>query len=463
MASILYSITNNDIHTATINRLTIVDDVAIQHHIDFTGWDGSWGSETNYIGSDTVTTVTTQYVADYPPNLLVVDANTGINSGYVASGTGYSAGQYVISSSGTNWLVMSAAPNGTPTPGGTINFISTVTDTLLTIPPLSTGTVTIDYTNNVSTLGTYTSIITVYGTTLLAPFTKNINNFAIISLLPVPEPESPFYDPIPPAGGGDGASPGDCGADGDGGACGGLGDGGAGECFTANTLIKMYDNTTKPISKIVIGDLVVDALTGKPNKVIGIKATEYEVGRRLFATEKGITPFITEQHAFYDDHDNLCAMSEECEYLAPWLGTIKIVDVPEIVTNTEIQTVYNLMLETGNSHYANGIRVSNMVGTGNTYVLLMKGYLDNESYLGYIYHLENTTGLNSLTQEQKTKIFNIVARLSNYVLNNNNLRSRLLAKSMSWAIRNRTTLYPYLEKWLKSKLRNFIIGKKNEN
>jgi len=238
------------------------------------------------------------------------------------------------------------------------------------------------------------------------------------------------------------------------------GGGGGGECFTAGTLITMYDGTGKAIDKIVAGDLVLDALTGKPNKVIGIKSTEYEVGRKIFATQKGVTPFITEQHAFYNDQNELCAMSEECEYLAPWLGQIKIVDVPEIITNDQIQTVYNLMFETGNSHYANGVKVSNMVGTGNTYVLFMKGYLDKESYLGYIYHLENTVGLNALTQEQKARIFKIVSWMSNYVLHNNNIRSWMLAKTMSWAIRNRTTLYPYIEKWFKSRLRNFVFGNK---
>ena len=238
------------------------------------------------------------------------------------------------------------------------------------------------------------------------------------------------------------------------------GGGGGGECFTAGTLITMYDGTNKAIDKIVAGDLVLDALTGKPNKVIGIKSTEYEVGRKIFATQKGVTPFITEQHAFYNDQNELCAISEECEYLAPWLGPVKIVDVPEIIANDQIQTVYNLMFETGNSHYANGVKVSNMVGTGNTYVLFMKGYLDKESYLGYIYHLENTVGLNALTQEQKARIFKIVSWMSNYVLHNDNIRSWMLAKTMSWAIRNRTTLYPYIEKWFKSRLRNFVFGNK---
>ena len=235
--------------------------------------------------------------------------------------------------------------------------------------------------------------------------------------------------------------------------------GGTGECFTADTLINMYDGTRKAIKDITIGDLVSDALTGKSNKVIGIKSTEYEVGRRIFATEKGVKPFITEQHAFYNEQNELCAISEECEYLAPWLGPVKIVDVPEIIINKQVQTVYNLMFETGNSHYANGVRVSNMVGTGNTYVLYMKGYLSKEDYLGYIYHLENTVGLNAVTQEQKARMYKIISKLSNYVLYNNNLSGRLLGRLLSFGLKHRTTLHPYLDKWFKSRVRRWIFGK----
>jgi hypothetical protein len=232
-----------------------------------------------------------------------------------------------------------------------------------------------------------------------------------------------------------------------------------GECFTGDTLINIVGGTTKRIDQIQIGDLVVDALTGNANKVIGIKVTEYEAGRRLFATKAGVKPFITEQHAFYNSNNELCAMSSECEYLAPWLGPVKVVDVPEIETAKENLTVYNLMFETGNSHYANGVPVSNMVGHGGTYVLMQKGFITEEEYQGYIYHLENTVGLNSLSQEQKAKVFNIVFKLSKYILNNDNLQSRIIAHVMGWAIKNRTTLYPYMEKWFKSRVRNWIFRK----
>jgi hypothetical protein len=230
-----------------------------------------------------------------------------------------------------------------------------------------------------------------------------------------------------------------------------------GECFTGDTMINMSGGTLKRIDQIQIGDLVIDALTGNSNKVIGVKITDYEAGRRLFATKKGVKPFITEQHAFYNENNELCAMSEECEYLAPWLGPVKIVDVPEIETAKENMLVYNLMFESGNSHYANGVPVSNMVGHGGTYVLFQKGYISEEDYKGYIYHLENTVGLNSLTQSQKAKVFRIMFAATKYILNNNDLRSRLLAKAIGWAVKNRTTIYPYLEKWFKSRIRNWIF------
>lgn len=235
--------------------------------------------------------------------------------------------------------------------------------------------------------------------------------------------------------------------------------GGGGECFIADTLITMHDHSTKRIDQIQIGDLVLDALTKQFNKVIGIKVTEYESGRRIFSTDSKVKPFITEQHAFYNENNELCAISEECEYLAPWLGPIKIVDVPNIEVITESITVYNLMFESGNSFYANSVPVNNMVGHGGTYVLYQKGFIKEEDYLGYIYHLENTVGLNNLTAEQKATVFKIVFSATKYILLNNNLRSWVLAKIMSLAIKNRSRLYPYLESYLKSKFRERVVKK----
>jgi hypothetical protein len=381
---------------------------------------------------------------------LTVDNTTGISAGFVAVGNGYSIGQTVVSVVSGSVLQMSAYPNGIPSVGGTINFENR--SPIGTLAPGGSIPFSVDHTTSLTSVGTYTTRIDIIGN-VNGPKTKVVRNAVVLSTVPVVDPGNIFFDP---GGGGGDAGPGAC-ADSASASCSASGAGG-GECFTGDTLINVAGGKTKRIDQIQIGDLVIDALTGNANKVIGVKVTEYEAGRRLFATKKGVKPFITEQHAFYDDNE-LCAMSSECEYLAPWLGKVKVVDVPEIETAAEDITVYNLMFETGNSHYANGVPVSNMVGHGGTYVLMQKGFITEEEYKGYIYHLENTVGLNSLSQEQKAKVFKIVFKLSKYILNNDNLQSRMLARLMSWAIRNRTTLYPYMEKWFKSRIRNIIFGR----
>jgi hypothetical protein len=230
-----------------------------------------------------------------------------------------------------------------------------------------------------------------------------------------------------------------------------------GGCFTEDTMINLAGGTTRAISKIEPGDFVVDALTGKLNKVIGVKVTENPAGRKIFATRKGDIPFITEEHPFYNEQLELCAISSLCEELAPWLGPVKIVEVPEITVPDEPITVYNLILENGNTHYANNVPVNNIIGHGGAFILFDKGYLSFEDYRGYINHLEDTVGLNSFTSEQKVKVYKIVNSCTKYIMHNNNLRSKLLANVMSWAIRNRTTLFPYVDKWFKSRIRNWIF------
>jgi hypothetical protein len=428
-----------------------------------TGWTASGNGYSGQIVLDVVsgTQLRMNAAADFPPTVgqaitfstsdieLTVDSTAGIGAGFVAEGNGYSIGQTVVAVLGPTVLRMSDYPNGIPTVGGVINFENR--SPIGTLAPGASIPFTIDYTTGLTSVGTYTARLEILAD-LAGPKTKLVQNAIVLSIAPQGDPGI-FFDP---SGGGGADGPADC-TDSSSVSC--TGGAGGGECFTGETLINIVGGTTRRIDQIQIGDLVVDALTGNSNKVIGVKVTDYEAGRRLFATKKSVKPFITEQHAFYNENNVLCAMSSECEYLAPWLGPIKVVDVPEIEIAKENITVYNLMFETGNSHYANGVPVSNMVGHGGTYVLMQKGYITEEEYQGYIYHLENTVGLNSLSQEQKAKVFNIVFKLSKYILNNNNLQSRLLAHIMGWAIRNRTTLYPYMEKWFKSRIRNWIFRK----
>ncbi len=243
------------------------------------------------------------------------------------------------------------------------------------------------------------------------------------------------------------ASSSSCSADGGGG-------GGGGGCFLPETLITMADGTTKPIKDIQVGDYIVEALTNKPTKVIGVKSRPHDTSKWVFSLSNDVEPYITEEHPFYDDSNELCAISDLATTLAPWLGPIKVVDVPNKKKTGDV-TVYNLMLETGESHYANGVRVNNIVKTGGAYSLVYKGFLDQETYERHVYNTENQ----SVNPEQQALIFNYTLKLTNYILHNDNFRSRVLGRALSWAIRNRDTLYPYIAAWFKSPVRRWLLGK----
>lgn len=233
------------------------------------------------------------------------------------------------------------------------------------------------------------------------------------------------------------------------------GGGGGGGCFLAGTQITMADGSSKSIEDIVIGDIILEALTNKPTKVIGVKTRAHDITKWIFSLDKKVKPFITEEHPFYNDNNELCAISDLASTLAPWLGPIKVVDVPTKKKIKDSVVVYNLMLETGESHYANGVKVNNIIKTGGTYALVYKGFLDQATYEDHVYNEENQI----VSPEQQALIFNYTLKLTNYVLRNNNIRSKLLGRFLSWALRNRDTLYPYIDKWFKSKLRRWIFRK----
>lgn len=233
------------------------------------------------------------------------------------------------------------------------------------------------------------------------------------------------------------------------------GGGGGGGCFLAGTQITMADGSFKSIEDIVAGDIILEALTNTPTKVIGVKTRAHDINKWVFSLDKKVKPYITEEHPFYNNDNELCAISDLATTLAPWLGPIQIVDVPNKKKIKDAVTVYNLMLETGESHYANGVRVNNIVKTGGTYALVYKGFLDQAAYESHVYNEENQT----VDPEQQTLVFNYTLKLTNYVLRNNNIRSKLLGRFLSWALRNRDTLYPYIDRWFKSKLRRWLFRK----
>jgi hypothetical protein len=233
------------------------------------------------------------------------------------------------------------------------------------------------------------------------------------------------------------------------------GGGGGGGCFLAGTQIIMIDGTLKSIEDIVAGDIILEALSNNPARVIGIKTRAHDVDKWVFSLSQDTDPYITEEHPWYDDTNQLCAISDLAATLAPWLSPIKIVDVANKKKITEAVTVYNLMLETGESHYANGVRVNNIVKTGGSYILVQKGFLDQVTYENYVHNLENQ----NVSPAQQILIFNYMLKLTNYILQNNNVCSKILGKSLAWALKNRDSVYPYLNRWFKSRLRRWIFRK----
>ena len=225
-------------------------------------------------------------------------------------------------------------------------------------------------------------------------------------------------------------------------------------CFTKDTLV-LTNNGYKPIQEVSPHESLLTH-TGQFQKIVNIQRKIYN--GKLYDLKIKYHPEIitcTEEHPFYNDANELCAISDLATTLAPWLGPIKIVDVPNKIKITEAVTVYNLMLATGESHYANGVRVNNIVKTGGTYALVYRGFLDQASYESHVYNEENQI----VSPEQQALIFNYTLKLTNYVLHNDNIRSILLGRLLSWALRNRDTLYPYLDSWFKSRLRRWIFRK----
>ena len=276
MAAITYTIRNNSSTTpAVINYFTIATNTAqIRHTLNLTGWDSPWGTGyTAFTEASTLRTVSSTYISNVgtltkvyqyhngtslllnnntgivagwgvssstlgytsgqtvvatsgtswvitsaaptaglvlgdaitfqpPQYLLQVNSISGISVGWVISGNGYNSGQTVVATSGTQWVQVSA--NASSTPSGTIKFTSNQ-DIMATIAPLGTKTFSMNYANVTSDYGTYTSLVNIFAT-VGSSVTKIVNNYlSIVAPGVVTVPSSPYYDSG--GGGGDGWQP----------------------------------------------------------------------------------------------------------------------------------------------------------------------------------------------------------------------------------------------------------------
>ena len=275
MAAITYTIRNNSPTTpAVINYFTIATNPAqIRHTLNLTGWDSPWGTGyTAFTEASTLRTVSSTYISNvgtltkvyqyHTGTSLLLNNNTGIVAGWGVSSTlGYTSGQTVVATSGTSWVITSAAPTATPvggnvitfeppqyllqvnsisgisvgwvisgtgygsgqtvvatsgtqwvqvsanassTPSGTITFTSNQ-DIMATIAPGGTKTFSMNYVNTTSARGTYTSLVNIFAT-VGSSVIKPVNNYlSIVAPAVVPVvPASPYYDSVGGGGGGDG-------------------------------------------------------------------------------------------------------------------------------------------------------------------------------------------------------------------------------------------------------------------
>lgn len=127
-----------------------------------------------------------------PQYLLQVDnitqgGNT-IESTWIASSNGYTTNQSVLSTSGTQWLIMSDEPNGNPSTDPIV-FYST-NDEMYTLAPAvdantpSSVTFEMDYNYISPTPGSYRSDITIFAT-LVGPVEKDITTYVYVNAAPI--------------------------------------------------------------------------------------------------------------------------------------------------------------------------------------------------------------------------------------------------------------------------------------
>lgn len=236
--------------------------------------------------------------------------------------------------------------------------------------------------------------------------------------------------------------------------CGGCGGGGGG-CFLEGTQVKMADGSNKSIEHIRTGDFIIEALSGKTVRVTGLKTIMHNKNHWIFSLNDSIDAYMTECHPWYDENNQLCAMSDLAERLAPWLGPIKIVEIKNKIKLGQSVLVYNLMLEEGESHYANGVPVSNIVKNGGAWVLYLKGYIDNEVYCDIARNPEN----HQFDPVFQTRFFNAVNSLSDFVAKNDNICGHAIGKMMAHGFRNRHRIEPLLRKWVNSPIRRKVFAR----
>ena len=140
-----------------------------------------------------------------------------------------------------------------------------------------------------------------------------------------------------------------------------------GVCFSPDTLILMYDNSTKPIKNVIVGDLVWNKDRSAFNKVTFIEKGDASDYKYLYSPDLSIKPFATLNHPLFINGKYVSPLPEQ--YI--WLNTEYIDPATIIETHKVCDAVYNLWTTGDHTYIANGFGTHSIVDNGGA---ILHGY-----------------------------------------------------------------------------------------
>ncbi len=136
------------------------------------------------------------------------------------------------------------------------------------------------------------------------------------------------------------------------------------ECFLAGTSILMQDNTTKPIEKIKLGDMVKSA--DEKGKIVANKVTKLYIhpktkGYLLVETSDARQLKVTQEHRVFSagEYKPIGSLPIESQLSLFKEGKLVKTFITAIRKINTLQTVYNFEVENTHTYFAEGILVHN--------------------------------------------------------------------------------------------------------
>ena len=144
-----------------------------------------------------------------------------------------------------------------------------------------------------------------------------------------------------------------------------------GGCFIGNTLVTMFDGSTKQICDVKIGDLVYNHNQTKINRVLFVETQVDKSFGFVYSPDQQHEPFATANHPLYIN-GRLSSLAPEKIYNSyPWLGQTELIET----TNTAPangSVVYNLWTDGDHTFTVNGYGTTTIVADGGVLRLMIE-------------------------------------------------------------------------------------------